>query len=320
MGNKAPGGTASAVRTDAARRRLDRHRSRRRTGSNRLWLLILPAAVFYLFIVIIPGGQGFFFSLTNWDGLSQDWEFVGFSNYTLMLSNPIAVKALTNTIVYAVISTVFENIFGLLLALGLNSRIKSRNILRVAFFMPVVILSIVVAYLWKFLFLPNRGVFVQIIEALGFDASTVNILGSPDTVVVGISAIVVWQMTGYAMIIYLAGLQGVPEDQLEAAAIDGAGPWQRFWHIVRPMLAPALTVNLILSSIRGFMIFDQIWVTTMGGPADTSHSLSTLVYRTAFTFGKLGQGASLAVMLTVFVAVVGVFQYRSQMRMRGNLE
>lgn len=292
--------------------------NRKRTGAHLLWVFIAPAFVFYAFVVLVPAGQGLFFSMTNWDGLRQGWDFIGIHNFTILFADPVSVRAVTNTFAYAIITTVFENLFGLLLALGLNSKIKSRNFLRVVFFMPVILLSVVIAYLWKFIFLPNNGVFVNLVNFLGFTDADPNMLGRPDSVVIGISIMVIWQFTGFTMIIYLAGLQGVPPELLESASLDGAGPWSKFWHITWPLLAPALTVNLILSMIRGFMIFDQIWAATLGGPADSSHSMSTLVYRTAFQFGRLGQGAALAVVLTVFVALLGFFQYRAQMRAKGN--
>jgi raffinose/stachyose/melibiose transport system permease protein len=120
------------------------------------------------------------------------------------------------------------------------------------------------------------------------------------------------------MIIYLAGLQGISQEQIEAAALDGAGSFARFWYVVRPMLAPAITANVMLSLVRGLMIFDQIWATTNGGPAHTSHSLSTLVYLTGFQFGELGRAASIAVVLSVFVTILGSIQYRTMLNTRGN--
>jgi len=305
--------------TDARRARAASARSNaRRTGSRYVWLFILPALVFYLFVVLIPSSQGLFFSFTNWNGLSSDWSFVGVDNFLRLFADPISVKAIGNTFIYAILSTVFENILGLLVALALHSRIKSRNVLRVVFFMPVVLLSVVVAYLWQYLLQVNNGAVTQLLQGVGFTGFNPNWLGDPNLVVYSISAIVIWQFTGYTMVIYLAGLQGVPQEQLEAASLDGAGPIQRFWYVVRPLLAPAITVNIMLSLIRGFMVFDQIWVTTGGGPADTSHSLSTLVYRTAFQFGELGRGISIAVVLALIVAILGFFQYRGLLRNGGN--
>lgn len=293
-------------------------RNAQRTGSRWLPLFILPALLPYLFVVVVPGAQGVFFSFTDWDGLTADWDLVGFDNFARIFGDAISVRAIGNTFLYAVITTVFENLFGLLIALALHSRIRSRNVLRVLFFMPVVLLSVVIAYLWQYLFQVNDGAVTSLLQAVTFSELNPNWLGDPALVVYSICVIVIWQFTGYTMVIYLAGLQGVPQEQLEAAALDGAGAFARFWHVVRPLLAPAFTVNIMLSLIRGLMIFDQIWVTTGGGPADSSHSLSTLVYRTAFQFGELGRGAAIAVVLTVGVAVLGFIQYRGLLRSKGN--
>lgn len=282
-----------------------------------MWLFIIPAALFYAFVVLVPSGQGVFFSFTDWNGLSDDWAFVGFANFVRLFEDPVSVRAIGNTFIYAILSTIFENVLGLVVALALHSRIKSRNVLRVLFFMPVVLLSVVIAYLWQYLFQVNNGAITQLLHAIGLTEANPNWLGDPNLVVYSISAIVIWQFTGYTMVIYLAGLQGVPQEQIEAAAIDGAGAFARFWYVVRPLLAPAITVNVMLSLIRGFMIFDQIWVTTGGGPADTSHSLSTLVFRTAFQFGELGRAAAIALVLAVIVAVLGFFQYRGLLRSGG---
>lgn len=279
----------------------------------RLWLFLIPALIPYLFVVIIPSIQGATLSFTDWSNLNPDRSWVGFSNYTRLFQDPQAVKAVTNTLVFAVLVTVFENVIGLGLALALNGRLRSRNVLRVIFFAPVVVLSVVVAFLWQFLLEPE-GPINEMLTGAGLDGLAKNWLGDPKVALYAIAAITIWQFSGYAMVIYLAGLQGVPQEQLEAAALDGAGPIARFWYVVRPMLAPAITVNLMLSLIRGLMIFDQIWVTTQGGPAQSTETLSTLVYRNAFQYGELGYSAALAVVLSCFVAVLAVVQYRFLLR------
>lgn len=284
---------------------------RRRRNRQLIWF-ILPGLLIYAAIVVVPGAQGMFFSITNWDGLSDTWKFVGLANFERLFKDPIAVRTVTNTLIYAALTTVAVNVIGLLLALALNSKIKSRNILRVVFFVPVVILSIVVAYLWKYLFVPD-GLATQALRLLGWRDVQPVWLGDPKLVVFSICIIVVWQFSGYAMIIYLAGLQNVPQEQIESAALDGAGPIQRFRYIVLPMLAPAVTVNVLLALVRGLMIFDQVWATTSGGPADSSHSLSTLVYRTAFQFGQLGRAAAISVVLAIIVVALGAIQYRKEL-------
>ena len=288
-----------------------------RRGGHWKWLFLLPAAVPYLFIVVVPSMQGVVVSLTDWDGLNPELRFVGVENFLRIFQDPTNVRALTNTFVYAGVTTVAENVIGLLLALGLHSRIKSRYVLRVALFMPVVLLSVVVAFLWKYLMTPTTGALTQLVRSLGFPDADPNWLGDTNVVVLSISLIVVWQFSGYTMVIYLAGLQSVPQELTEAAALDGANSIKSFWHVVLPLLGPAIAVNFTLSLSRGFMIFDQIWATTGGGPANSSHSLSTLVYQSAFQFGNLGLSAAIAVVLSVFLAGFGYLQYRGLQRNGG---
>lgn len=290
---------STSVRSTPKRRRLNR----------RLWWFLVPAAIPYILVVVIPSLQGAGFAFTDWDGLKPDWTIIGFDNFTRMFSDGQAVRALMNTLGLAVATTIVENVIGLLLALALNSRIKSKHAMRLIFFMPVVIITVVVAFLWQFIFTPS-GPINEVLRFIGLDALAQNWLGNPDIALGAIGVIVVWQFSGYAMVIYLAGLQAVPEEQLEAASLDGAGPFQRFWYVIRPLLAPAVTVNLMLALIRGLMIFDQIWVTTQGGPVSSTNSLSTLIYRNAFQYGEFGYSAAIAVVLTVFVAILGVIQYR----------
>jgi raffinose/stachyose/melibiose transport system permease protein len=291
-------------------------RPRRRRGGA-LWWFLVPALIPYLFVVIVPSIQGVTFSFTDWNGLNPDFSWIGLDNYVRLFSDKAAVRAVVNTVVLAVIVTVFENLIGLGLALALNTRIKSRNALRLVFFAPVVVLSVVVAFLWQFIYTPS-GPINQVLEAVGLGELAHNWLGDPQLALGSISVIMIWQFAGYAMVIYLAGLQGVPQEQLEAAALDGAGPFQRFWYVVRPLLAPAITVNLMLALIRGLMAFDQIWVTTQGGPAQSTETLSTLVYRNAFQYGEFSYSAAIAVVLSLFVAVLAIVQYRFLNRSEGN--
>jgi raffinose/stachyose/melibiose transport system permease protein len=294
-------------RTVAADLPPDGHRRKRRF--NTIWLFLVPAVIPYVFVVIVPSLQGVAYSFTDWNGLNPDFGWVGFDNYVRLFSDQAAVRAVTNTLTLAIIVTVFENVIGLALALALHTRIKSRNALRVVFFAPVVVLSVVVAFLWQFIYTPN-GPINQVLQTVGLGEWTQNWLGDPDIALYAISVIMIWQFSGYAMVIYLAGLQGVPQEQLEAAQIDGAGAFQRFWYIVRPLLAPAITVNVMLALIRGLMSFDQIWVTTQGGPAQSTETLSTLVYRNAFQYGEFSYSAAIAVVLAAFVAALAIIQYR----------
>ncbi|WP_198664511.1 carbohydrate ABC transporter permease [Jiangella endophytica] len=282
---------------------------RRRSRAAGTWYFLLPALALYAFAVLIPSARGIGFAFTDWNGLDLSWNFVGLDNFTRVLDDDQAIRAVRNTLALAVVITVVENLIGLLLALGVHSKIKSRNVLRLIFFAPVVVVSVVIAFLWQFIYTPG-GPLTQLFEGIGLGALAQNWLGDPSIALWAIAFVVIWQFAGYSMVIFLAGLQGVPKELLEAGAIDGAGPVRRFWSIVRPLLGPAITVNVMLSMIRGLMIFDQIWVMTQGGPAQSTDSLSTLVYRNAFQYGEFGYSTALAVVLALFVAVISIVQYR----------
>lgn len=284
-------------------------RRRYRGFAHSVWWFVLPAAALYVFAVVYPSVRGSLFAFTNWDGISQNPKWVGFDQFARIWSDPNGLTSIRNTLLIAFAVTVIQNIVGLLIALAVNSRIKSRDILRVLIFAPVVITSIAVGFLWQNLYTPDGGI-NETLEAAGLGALRQNWLGNPDTAIWCIIVVVFWQFVGYSMVIFLAGLQGIPEEILEAAAIDGAGPIRRFWSVVRPLLAPSITINVMLSLIGGLKLFDQVFVMTQGGPGGATNTISTLIYSNAFSLGRFGYAAALAVVLSIFVAVASVIQYR----------
>lgn len=290
------------------------HRKARRRGIP--WWFVVPAAAVYVFAVIWPSAQGFGFAFTDWDGLTSEKNFVGFEQFARVVKDPDALNGILHTIGIALGVTIVQNLIGLLLALGVNTKIKSRNVLRVALFAPAIITPVATAFLWKFLLGPT-GAINEILDAIGLGFLAQNWLGNPDLALWSIVGVVVWQFAGYSMVIFLAGLQGVPEEILEASRVDGAGAFRRFWHIVRPELAPAITINLMLSMIGGLKLFDQVWVMTNGGPGSSTETMSTLIYKNAFQFNDFAYGIAMAVVLTLFVAVLSGVQYFGLGRQRG---
>jgi raffinose/stachyose/melibiose transport system permease protein len=286
----------------------DRRAHRRPPRSGPPWWFVLPALALFAFVVLLPSARGVYYALTDWDGLSPDWSFVGLDNFTAMLDDPDAMQAIWHTLLIAVAITVIQNGFGLLLALGVNSAIKSRNVLRVFLFAPAVITPIVTAYLWRNLLGPD-GAVNSLIATVGPDSWQQDWLGDPQLALWSVVLVIVWQFSGYSMVIFLAGLQSVPREIYEAAAVDGTGPVGRFWYVIRPLLAPAFTVNLMLSIIGGIKLFDQVYALTGGGPGHATDTISTLIYKDAFTLGEFGYSIALAVVLTVIVAVVSTGQY-----------
>jgi raffinose/stachyose/melibiose transport system permease protein len=272
------------------------------------WWFTLPALLLFAFVVLIPSARGVYYAFTDWDGLDPDFALIGLRNFTAMIDDADALQAVWHTLLIAVAITVIQNGIGLLLALGVNSMIKTRNFLRVLLFAPAVVTPIVTAYLWRNLLSPD-GAVNSLLGAVGLGSWRQDWLGDPDLALWMIVLVVVWQFAGYSMVIFLAGLQSIPKEIYEAAAIDGTGPVRRFLSIVRPLLAPAITINLMLSIIGGIKLFDQVYALTGGGPGHATDTISTLIYKDAFTLGEFGYSIALAVVLTIIVAVVSAGQY-----------
>ena len=258
----------------------------------------------FAFVVLVPSARGVYYAVTDWDGLDPDFAFVGLRNFADMLNDADALQAVWHTVLIAVAITVLQNGVGLLLALGVNSMIKTRNFLRVLLFAPAVITPIVTAYLWRNLLGPDGAVNSLLPASWQQDW-----LGNPRLALWMIVLVIVWQFAGYSMVIFLAGLQSIPREIYEAAAIDGTGPVRRFFSIVRPLLAPAITINLMLSIIGGIKLFDQVYALTGGGPGHATDTISTLIYKDAFTLGEFGYSIALAVVLTAIVAIASAGQY-----------
>lgn len=273
-----------------------------------MWLFLVPAAAFYIFVVLWPSVQGSGLAFTDWDGLSSQREFIGIDNFVKMWNDPKAATAIGRTIVIAITITIVQNAIGLLLALGVNTRIKSRNVLRVLLFAPAVITPVATAYLWQNLYSPG-GAINELLGAIGLGAIAPNWLGDPKIAMWSVCIVVIWQFAGYSMVIFLANLQGIPEEIIEASHLDGAGPFRRFWSIIRPELAPAITINLMLSIIGGLKLFDQVWVMTGGGPGGSTETMSTLLYKNAFQLGEFAYAIAIALVLTVLVAILSAGQY-----------
>ncbi|WP_433731557.1 carbohydrate ABC transporter permease [Actinoplanes sp. CA-051413] len=280
--------------------------SRRRVAPP--WWFMLPALALFTFVVLVPSARGVYYAFTDWDGLDPDFALVGLRNFADLASDADARQAIWHTLLIAAAITVFQNGIGLLLALGVNSLIKTRNFLRVLLFAPAVIAQIVTAYLWRNLLGPD-GAVNSLLGAVGLDSWRQDWLGDPGLALWMIVLVVVWQYAGYSMVIFLAGLQSIPREIYEAAAIDGTGPVRRFWSIVRPLLAPAITINLMLSVIGGLKLFDQVYALTGGGPGHATDTISTLIYKDAFTLGEFGYSIAMAVVLTVIVAIISAGQY-----------
>ncbi|WP_431907323.1 carbohydrate ABC transporter permease [Nonomuraea jabiensis] len=278
-------------------------RRRRFSATSPSWLFAAPALVVYALVVLYPAAAGVVYAFTDWSGIGQDMSFVGLANFGALLDDEQAMGSIGNTLLLTVAIVAVQNGVGLLLALGVNAKLKSRALLRVIFFAPVVVSPVMVAFLWKYVYNPDPSAGLN-----GLLGLSVDWLGDPSVALWSIAGMVVWQYAGYSMVIFLAGLEGVPKELHEAAMIDGAGTFQRFRYVTWPLLAPAVTINLMLSTIGGLKLFDQIFAATNGGPGYATETLSTVLYKQAFVFGKFGYSTAIALVLALFVAAVSLVQ------------
>ncbi|MFJ2648362.1 carbohydrate ABC transporter permease [Streptomyces sp. NPDC087420] len=274
------------------------------------WAFVVPALVVYAVVVLYPSLAGVVYAFTDWSGIGG-FSFIGLDNFRTLLDDDRALESVGNTLMLTVAVVVVQNAIGLLLALGVNTNIHSRSLLRVIFFAPAVVSPVMVAFLWKYVYNPDNGAGLNgVLGAIGLGGLRQDWLGNPSLALWSVAAMVIWQYAGYSMVVFLAGLQGVPVELHEAARIDGAGTWQRFRYVTWPLLAPALTINLMLSTIGGLKLFDQVYAATNGGPGTSSETLSTVLYKEAFVYGKFGYSTAVALVLALFVAAVSLVQLR----------
>ena len=270
------------------------------------WWWALPAIALVIGVHYVATLTGGFFAFTNWTGLG-DWDFVGLDNFVRIFQDPLLLGAVWNTLFLAFASVILTNVFGLLYALAINRMLKTRYLLRTLLFMPVVLSPLAVAYVWKFIFQFN-GPLNGLLGFLGLEELQKVWLADPTWSIWAILITVVWQQTGFTMVIYLAGLASVPVEVEEAAALDGAGIWGRFWHVTVPAIRPSIAIATTLGIIQGRRIFDQILALTAGGPAGATETLATEVYKQAFSLGQFGFGSALALVLTVIILAFAILQ------------
>ena len=270
------------------------------------WWWAAPAVLLMVALIYATTVSGAFYAFTNWIGIG-DYDFVGLDNFRRIFQTDELVGSLINTLILAFGFLVFTNIFGLLFALALNRTLKTRFLLRTLLFMPVVIAPIAVSYMWKFIFAFN-GPLNQTLAAVGLDSWKQDWLADPTLALIAVLVVMVWQSIGFTMVVYLAGLATVPVELEEAAALDGAGVFRRFFSITLPMIQPSVAIATTLTLLQGLRVFDQVLALTGGGPSGATQTLGTEVYQQTFVFGRYGFGTALALMLSVLILIFTVFQ------------
>lgn len=267
-------------------------------------LFLLPATVIYMIFLVLPMISSFGYSLTDWDGLSVNINFIGLANFKYMLSDDGFRIAIRNTLIFVLMDVVIQNVMGLALALLLESLRRTKNLLRGLFFIPVVMPPIVVSFVWSYLYSYNNGLFNNILESLGF--GKIDFIGDPACAIYFVILSGIWQWFTYRMIIYVSGLQSIPQDVIDAAKIDGAGKVKAFFKITLPLLLPAISINVTLCTIGALKQFDIVFTMTNGGPGYSTEVVTTKIYREAFTNMDMGYGAAIGVVLFLVILVITI--------------
>jgi raffinose/stachyose/melibiose transport system permease protein len=263
----------------------------------------LPAMLFYSIFFVLPIVAGAVLALTNWDLELNRIQFVGLQNFINIFNDPYYHNAVKNTFKFAFTIMIVRNLFAILLAVALTRKLKMRNLLRTLFYLPSVLSYIIVGILFTSLF-RSSGMINQFLGTFGING--VDWLGDSSMALVSVMILDIWMWTGFHMMIYIAGIQSISPDFYEASLIDGANAWQQFSKITIPLLTPALRINIIISLIGGFRVFDQVLVLTNGGPGRATTVISLLVYQT-FSQGLYGKATAMEMGLSIVIFVMSVF-------------
>jgi len=259
-----------------------------------LYLFAVPALIFYIVLWIFPILRLFQYSITDYNGYLQNFNYIGLDNYASLFQGELLGVALKNTLIYTIVSVGLSILLGLGLAMLLNLKIKGKGVYRSLAYIPTLFSAIVVGFLWSYVYMPDYGLIATFLDKIGINAD-LNFLGSYSSALYAIIFVEIWKNVGTTMIIFLAALQTVPNDLLEAGKIDGCGPWRLFVKIKLPLLATAMTINVTLSIINGLKAFDYPFIMTNGGPGTATNTLIYAIYKMAFTEQLFGKASALGV-------------------------
>ncbi len=268
-------------------------------------LLVVPFA-FYAYFVLIPLIRTAYFSLTSWNGATADLPFVGLDNFIRMATDPLFWGAFWHTAIWVALGTVVE----LALALGLSMLVWNRPrgfmTFRTIFFLPLVLPAVVVGVVWIWIYSPLFGILNRFLTTVGLEHLALGWLGDPNIALYAVLAASIWSHMGLSFVIFVAALQNVDGDLLDAARIDGANAWQRFRFVVVPQLSNAITLVTVLLLVHGLQGFDLVWVMTHGGPNDSTQLLATYAYQKAFVENEAGYGSAISLVLAALALIVSV--------------
>ena len=291
-------------------------RPRRRSSRRKkleLTLLLVPSVVLFVAFVFAPLVAAAYYSLFNWNGFGPLTKFVGLDNYVKALTDPVFQQAIGHNLFIVAGTLIVQLPLSIGIALLLNGKIRGRAALRLLVFTPYVVSEAITAVIWLSLLQPGGGV-DALLKSVGLGAFTQQWLADPNIVMFTLFAVITWKYIGFGIILFLAGLQGVPDELKEAAAIDGATAWQTTRRIVLPLLAPTIRIWVFLSIIGALQLFDLVWIMTLGGPAGSSTTMASYLIDRGFRRYQFGYGSAVAVILFVLCFVFALLYQRFALR------
>lgn len=274
-------------------------------------IFLAPAVAVCLVFMVVPGIMEFYLSLTDWNGISSVYNYIGFRNFRQIFDDRVFYLALRNTLIYSFLVVLLQHTFSLAMAVIINRGIKGQRFYKTVLFIPCLLSSIVVGLAFNFIYNPINGQLNFMLGKLGLvSLAKTNWLGDPKIALFSIIFVSVWQFVGYCMIIYMAGLKGIPKEIIEAAGVDGAGNWHMFRHIEFPSIAPAFTINTVLSIIGTLKAFEVVYAMTGGGPGNATDVIATYIYKVGFSSSRMGYGTAVSLILFLMIVVISFIQVK----------
>jgi raffinose/stachyose/melibiose transport system permease protein len=280
-------------------------------------LFVAPAFIIYVVFMLFPFLNSIYYSLTSWDGVQNVKEWVGISNYTTMIEDPLLLEAAWHNLFWIIFGTIGPVAIGLLLALILWSTPRGALFFRTVYFIPFILPVVVIGIVWGWIYHPLFGGLNSLLSWIGLDSLTRGWLGDPTTALPAVLVAAIWGSFGFVTVVIFAGLQSVSQDLVDAAAIDGANWWQRARYVIIPAIAPVITLVTTITLIGGFAVIDFIIVMTGGGPGTSSEVLGSYAYKNGFQFNQVGYGAAVSTLITALSLVAAVLFVRIRERQRG---
>jgi len=275
-----------------------------------IYVFIAIPFIVYLIFFIIPNVNALIFSLFRWNGISPEMDFAGFKNYVNLFQDGVFWLSLKNTLVYTITLILGQNIIALILAVLIYKTCRIHNFFRMVYFLPAIFSTVTIGIIWGFIYDPNIGALNGFLNAVGLEKLARAWLAEPGIVVVALACVHIWVGIGYGLILFITGLQNIPDELYESAGIDGVNAWQKFYYITFPQLMPATVIVLVLTTIGGFRSFDYVYVMTGGGATHSSEVMATLLFKEGLEYSRVGYSASISVMLLIIVTGISILQLR----------